>query len=62
MSIDIKKLQEKDIGRIVIYTSKGKDKREEGVITSWNDKFIFVRYGAYKQSAATMPEDLEFAL
>ena len=47
------------IGRAVVYyPTVGKN--EDGVITSVNDTFVFVRYGAAKQSAATRPEDLEF--
>jgi hypothetical protein len=31
---------------------------EEGVITSVNDAYVFVRYGADKHSKATVAEDL----
>lgn len=40
--IEIDKLTHADIGREVVYTAHYK--REYGRITSWNDKFIFVRY------------------
>lgn len=33
---------------------------EEGVITSVNDSFVFVRYGSQAGSAATNAENLEF--
>jgi hypothetical protein len=32
---------------------------EEGTITSVNDRFVFVRYGRQRTSAATNPADLE---
>ena len=48
-----------DIGRKVIYTS-GHGEQEEGVITSLNNYFVFVRYGANVQSMATHREDLQW--
>lgn len=54
---------EKDIGRKVIYTPRGEyeHKRiEEGVLTSFNEKYAFVRYGSGTTSAATRFEDLKF--
>lgn len=33
--------------------------REVGVITSWNDSFVFVRYGNDRNSKATRIEDLK---
>ena len=47
-----------DVGRHVIYTPYGdyeNKKIEEGVITSYNDKVVFVRYGRGSTSAATDP-------
>ena len=41
--IDISKLAESDKGRAVTYTAGHGDK-EFGVISSWNDRFVFVRY------------------
>lgn len=58
--IELKSLTKNHNGRGVIYNSPGGDKRESGVITSWNGSFIFVRYGSHKQSAATRPEDLSW--
>lgn len=51
---------EADIGRGVIYRadSKLEGEREIGVITSFNDRCVFVRYGAKKNSEATSREDL----
>jgi hypothetical protein len=51
---------EKDIGRKVVYTSRGGETKEEGVITSFNDSYIFVRYGNKCNSQATHRRDLEF--
>jgi len=46
------------IGLLVIYRRKGQ-KPDEGVITSVNDRYVFVRYGSQVGSAATNPADLE---
>lgn len=51
-----------DIGRKVIYTGnryRG-GKPEEGVITSFNDWGVFVRYGSNNNSQSTSREDLEW--
>ena len=40
--IDIDRLEEKDIGRWVIYDDDFK--KEKGKIKSWNDKWVFVVY------------------
>lgn len=45
-----------DIGRSVVY--KGK---EEGIITSFNDTYVFVRYTGDIRSKATRYIDLEFS-
>ncbi len=58
--IDIKNLTEKDMGRKVIY-SDGCRKPEEGVITSWNTTYVFVRYGKDFGSQGTYPRELTFA-
>lgn len=57
--IDIKTLKENDIDRKVIYHNRV-GKIQEGRITSWNDRFIFVDYYNSGTGAATKPEDLEF--
>jgi hypothetical protein len=49
-----------DIGRKVVYTTIWNDTREEGVITSFNNHFVFVRYGSDINSKATRREDLEW--
>lgn len=57
------KLEDVMIDRKVVYTPfKGCDPKlkEEGIITSKNDKFVFVRYGSDVNSKATDPEDLEY--
>ena len=51
-------VSDKDIGRKVIYNSGHDVKQEEGVITSFNRFYVFVRYGDETQSKATSREDL----
>ena len=50
---------EDDIGRAVVYTGPG-GAIEEGVITSFNNICVFVRYGANKHSKGTSRDDLEW--
>ena len=59
--MNIAELQINDKDRLVIY-KQGTDEQEEGVITSWNDRFVFVRYGGDNHSKATYPQDLTFSL
>jgi len=52
----------KDIGRGVVYSSYPNQK-ENGAITSFNDRVVFVRYAKQHPSAngqATSREDLEW--
>ena len=49
-----------NIGNQVVYTNFI-GSYEYGIITSVNDKFIFVRYGEDVGSQATRPEDLKLA-
>lgn len=61
--IDISKLTPKHVNRLVVYRSRyrlGSEKAEQGRITSWNDRFIFVDYSNVGRGQATSPEDLEF--
>lgn len=62
--IDIAKLTDADKGRGVIYTphhsTPENPDTERGVISSWNDTYIFVRYGPGSTAAATDPEQLEW--
>jgi len=58
--MNIKDLTEKDVNRKVIYSSF--NSKEVGVISSWNDKYIFVRYGNKTFGEATDPNDLEYEL
>ena len=55
---------EADIGRAVVYTGNRYPggKPEQGVITSFNDYAVFVRYGADKGSKGTSRADLEWAI
>jgi hypothetical protein len=56
---------EADVGRAVIYTPSAPSwrgaRREEGVITSFNPSYVFVRYGADKHPKATRRVDLTWA-
>lgn len=49
-----------DIGRRVVYRPYVGSPPEAGVITSFNDAFVFVRYGADAHSKATNCADLEW--
>jgi len=51
---------DEDVGRGVVYTAHEAAKPEDGVVTSFNDVFVFVRYGADKGSKATRPQDLQW--
>lgn len=51
---------ERDIGRKVIYTGNYGGSLEEGVITSFNNSYVFVRYGTKYTSEATSRSDLEW--
>jgi hypothetical protein len=59
--IEIAKMTEKDNGREVIFDSQER-KREFDIISSWNERFIFVKYNGSQQSKATRPEDLRFSV
>ena len=49
-----------DIGRAVIYRPLDNEP-ERGIITSFNERFVFVRYSDDSQSKATQRRDLEYA-
>ncbi len=57
---------EEDIGRIVLYDRKWSPVDTEiGIITSFNDKYVFVRYARQHPTAngeATCREHLEWVL
>ena len=52
--------KQSDIGRKVIYRVHCNSKVEEGVITRFNEKYVFVRFGKEEQSAVTTREQLEW--
>lgn len=58
--ININELTENDKGRGVVYEPYPGGKLEDGVITSWNDRYIFVSYNYTGRGIATPPEKLEF--
>jgi hypothetical protein len=51
-----------DVGRAVVYTGNRHPggKLEQGIITSFHDHAVFVRYGADTNSKATSRADLEW--
>ena len=54
---------EKDIGRAVVYQPghwSNRDAQEQGIITSFNETMVFVRYGSNPQSKATLRWDLNW--
>jgi len=53
---------EADIGREVVYTGNRYPggRLEYGVITSFNDSCVFVRYDGKRHTQATSREDLEW--
>lgn len=50
-----------DIGRLVVYRTAPNFDPEQGIITSFNDKYVFVRYGNSIRGVATNPDDLDWA-
>lgn len=57
----IEKLTEQDKGRRVRWKEgKGLFREEYGVITSYNERYVFVRYGSDAHSKGTSPTELEF--
>lgn len=52
--------KETDIGRIVVYTGNHNGPLEQGVITSFNEYGVFVRYGLGTTSQLTSRRDLEW--
>lgn len=57
--IDVAALRETDVGRGVVYAPVA-GPREDGFISSWNDEWVFVRYGASRTARATDPRELDF--
>jgi hypothetical protein len=55
---------EDDIGRGVIYRPLHNpiDGAETGVISSFNDKYVFVRYGSNRVGTATYREHLDWEM
>lgn len=56
--IEISSLTEKDVGRNIIY-HREYCKREVGTLSSWNDKYIFVRFKG-PNGEACEPADISF--
>lgn len=64
MSVDGKILDDGDVGRDVTYVpnhaggNAGHRDCERGVITSWNSRFVFVRFGSSATPKACYPFNL----
>lgn len=58
MQIENIELEESHKGVGVIYTPRHKAPTEAGIISSWNDTFVFVKYGDSGTAQATDPEQL----
>jgi hypothetical protein len=54
------KPNQSDVGRKVVYRVHGSAKTEEGVITRFNEKYVFVRFGKEEKSAVTTRDELEW--
>lgn len=51
------------VGKKVVYIpfrGCGEEQKEQGIITSKNDKYVFVQYGLDTHSKATNPMDLKY--
>ena len=57
--ISIAKLKPSDVGRGVVYVPPH-DARQDGVVSSWNERWIFVRYRGQESAQATDPADLQW--
>jgi hypothetical protein len=58
----ITQITKKDIGRMVLYTAPFPGSEpEEGVITSYNSSYIFVKFGKQITSKACRYQNLDFA-
>ena len=51
---------DEDVGRSVVYTPYPGARAEDGVITSVNDDYVFVRYTGDQNAKATRYEDLQW--
>lgn len=58
MAIEGIELAEGHVGAGVTYRSHPGARLEDGVISSWNDTFVFVRFNGDYLSKACRPEDL----
>lgn len=57
-SISIEKLKNEDTGRLVIFNDG--HNTEEGTISSWNGRYIFVKFRSSNTAQACKPELLKF--
>lgn len=58
--INPEELKPEHKNRLIVYKSHEGSRPEQGRITSWNDKFIFVDFDNTGRGQATPPSKLEF--
>ena len=54
--------KQSDIGREVIYRVHSNAEAEEGVITRFNEKYVFVCFGKEEKSVVTTRDQLEWKI
>jgi len=58
--IHIELLKESDKGKTVIYSPFDFSKPDKGIITGWDEKYIFVHFTNVNKPYPVNPEDLTF--
>lgn len=48
------------VGRVVVYDGRHGSQRQQGVVTSVNEHYVFARFGSGSTSAACSPGSLAF--
>lgn len=56
--IDLSQLTQEDIGRKAVYRDSFTKAPEEGILSSWNDKYVFIRFKGPNGEACD-PSDVE---
>ena len=52
--------KQSDVGRSVIYRVHSEAKAKQGVITRFNAKYVFVRFGDEEKSAVMVRDELDW--
>jgi hypothetical protein len=50
-----------DIGRVVIYHDRIRGLVERGIVTAFNNAYVFVHYSGQRNAKATVRQDLAWA-